>query len=73
VGRQRQAVPEIYGAAHAAYAAALARAPLDGDTRRAYDSRVRTFLTWLADSGLDGDRSPTPTTATSPSTTTRPI
>jgi integrase/recombinase XerC len=30
-------------------------APLDGDTRRAYDSRARTFLAWLEDSGLDGD------------------
>lgn len=63
--------------AHAAYAAALERARLDGDTRRAYDSRVRTFLARLDTSGLDGDPltdahdrdSPT---ATSSSATTRP-
>jgi site-specific recombinase XerC len=55
VGRQHQAVPEAFTTIHAAYAAALKRAPLDGDTRRAYDSRVRTFLAWLEASGLDGD------------------
>ncbi|MEU4704652.1 hypothetical protein [Nonomuraea dietziae] len=50
---QHQAVPEAFTTIHAAYAAALERAPLDGDTRRAYDSRVRTFLAWLDASGLD--------------------
>ena len=55
MGRQHQAVPEAFTTIHAAYAAALLRAPLDGDTRRAYDSRVRTFLAWLEASGLDGD------------------
>ncbi|MFD1545782.1 tyrosine-type recombinase/integrase [Nonomuraea guangzhouensis] len=53
--RQQQAVPEALTTIHAAYAAALKRAPLDGDTRRAYDSRVRIFLAWLEASGLDGD------------------
>lgn len=52
MGRQHQAVPDAYTTVHAA---ALERAPLDGDTRRAYDSRVRTFLAWLDASGLDGD------------------
>lgn len=55
MARRHQAVPGAFTAVHAAYAAALERAPLDGDTRRAYDSRVRTFLAWLEDSGLDGD------------------
>ena len=55
MGRQHQAVLESFTTIHAAYAAALERAPLDGDTRRAYDSRVRTFLAWLEASGLDGD------------------
>ncbi|MFF3085970.1 hypothetical protein ACFVRB_13125 [Streptomyces nojiriensis] len=48
-------MPEACTTAHAAHAAALERAPPDGDTRRAYDSRVRTFLAWLDASGLDGD------------------
>jgi hypothetical protein len=55
VGRQHQAVPEAFTTIHAAYAAALKRTPLDDDTRRAYDSRVRTFLAWLEAGGLDGD------------------
>ncbi|REF00662.1 tyrosine-type recombinase/integrase [Thermomonospora umbrina] len=55
MGRQHQAVPEAFTTVHTAYAESLARAPLDGDTRRAYDSRVRTFLAWLDRSGLDGD------------------
>lgn len=55
MGRQHQAVPAAFTTVHAAYAAALERAPLDGDTRRAYDSRVRTFLAWLEASGLNGD------------------
>ncbi|MBB2914037.1 integrase/recombinase XerC [Streptosporangium becharense] len=54
-GGQYQAVPQTYATVHAAYAAALERAPLDSDTRRAYDSRVRTFLAWLDGSSLDGD------------------
>ncbi|MCA2230019.1 integrase, partial [Nonomuraea sp. NEAU-L178] len=32
-----------------AYAAALERAPLSAETRRTYRSRVRMFLSWLAD------------------------
>lgn len=40
---------------HTDYAAALARAPLDDDTRRAYASRVRHYLAWLHEAGCDGD------------------
>jgi integrase/recombinase XerC len=54
VGRQHQGVPGAFTAVHATYAAALERAPLDGGTRRAYDSRVRAFLAWLDTSGIDG-------------------
>ncbi|MFI0420770.1 hypothetical protein [Spongiactinospora sp. 9N601] len=31
------------------YATALERAPLSAETRRTYRSRVRMFLSWLAD------------------------
>lgn len=55
MGRRHQATPGAFTAVHAAYATALQLAPLDGDTRRAYDSRVRAFLTWLEASDLDGD------------------
>lgn len=55
MGRRHQAVPEAFTTVHAAYATALERAPLDGDTRRAYNSRVRAFLARLDNSGLDGD------------------
>ncbi|WP_202126080.1 tyrosine-type recombinase/integrase [Actinomadura physcomitrii] len=48
-------VPKAFGTVHADYAAALKRAPLDGYTRRAYDSRVRTLRAWLETSGLDDD------------------
>lgn len=51
---RRRAVPQRFAAVHAAYVTALRRAPLDDDTRRAYASRVRGFLTWLADADLDG-------------------
>ena len=44
----RQQVPARFAAVYMGYAAALARAPLDADTRRAYDSRVRGYLAWLA-------------------------
>ena len=44
----RQQVPARFAAGYMGYAAALARAPLDADTRRAYDSRVRGYLAWLA-------------------------
>jgi integrase/recombinase XerC len=51
---RRQRVPGEYAAVYEGYAAALRRAPLDGDTCRAYASRVRGFLAWLATAGLDG-------------------
>lgn len=52
---QRQQVPGGYRGVYDRYAAALRRAPLDSDTRRAYDSRVRAFLAWLDATGeLDG-------------------
>ena len=54
---RRQPVPEQYAAVYEGYAAALRRARnLDPDTRRAYDSRVRGYLAWLATAGLDGER-----------------
>lgn len=40
-------VPQRYAAVFDGYAAALERAPLDADTRRAYASRVRSYLAWL--------------------------
>jgi len=40
---------------HAEYAAALQRAPVDDDTRRAYSSRVRQYLAWLEGTDVDGD------------------
>ncbi|NYH55358.1 hypothetical protein HNR06_004947 [Nocardiopsis arvandica] len=43
----RQEVPAAYTAVFDGYAAALERAPLDTHTRRAYASRVRSFLAWL--------------------------
>ncbi len=42
-------------AIHADYAAALQRAPVDEDTRRAYTSRVRQYLAWLEGADVDGD------------------
>jgi integrase/recombinase XerC len=42
-------------AAHAAYTAALARAPLSDETRRTYASKVRTFLAWLDSADVDRD------------------
>ena len=51
---RRQPVPEQYAAVYEGYAAALQHAPLDGDTRRAYGSRVRGFLAWLETAELDG-------------------
>ncbi|MFC9970667.1 tyrosine-type recombinase/integrase [Spirillospora sp. NPDC127200] len=53
--RRRRQVPSAYSGVHTDYAAALAGAPLDADTRRAYDSRVRAYLAWLeATGGPDG-------------------
>jgi len=37
---------------HSGYVDLLANAPLDPDTRRAYSSRVRGYLAWLAGSGI---------------------
>ena len=60
-GRAPTAVPEAMGAVYADYRAKVLRpdSPLDPDSRRAYDSRVRQYLTWLAaamDGGqIDGD------------------
>jgi integrase/recombinase XerC len=54
VARLRQEVPERFAAVHESYAAALDRAPLDADTRRAYGSRVRGFLGWLDETDIDG-------------------
>jgi integrase/recombinase XerC len=53
VGR-RQEVPAAFAAVHDDYTAALERAPLDDDTRRAYASRVRAFLAWLDAADLAG-------------------
>lgn len=52
---RRQQVPERYAGVYADYTAALERAPLDADTRRAYDSRVRAYLAWLDTGDLDAD------------------
>ncbi|GAA4932012.1 integrase/recombinase XerC [Nonomuraea thailandensis] len=51
---RRQEVPAAFTAVHDDYTAALERAPLDDDTRRAYASRVRSFLAWLDAADLDG-------------------
>ena len=40
--------------AEESYAAALKRAPLSANTRRAYAARVGAFLEWLAGAGTDG-------------------
>jgi integrase/recombinase XerC len=42
-------------AIHARYAGHLVGAPLDANTRRAYASRIRQYLAWLADTDVDGD------------------
>jgi integrase/recombinase XerC len=47
-------VPGRYAEVFDGYAAALERAPLDADTRRAYASRVRSYLTWLDSAGITG-------------------
>lgn len=46
-------VPKIYTQIYADYLAALQRAPLAAHTRRAYASRIRGFLNWLADGEAD--------------------
>jgi site-specific recombinase XerD len=50
----RVRVPERYAAVFDGYAAALEHAPLDADTRRAYDSRVRSYLAWLGSAPVTG-------------------
>jgi integrase/recombinase XerC len=54
VAGARVRVPERYAAAWDAYAAALENAPLDADTRRAYASRLRSYLAWLDSAGITG-------------------
>jgi site-specific recombinase XerD len=54
VAGPRQQVPERFADVYAGYAAALERAPLDGDTRRAYSARVRSYLAWLDTADLAG-------------------
>lgn len=46
-------LPPVYGTVLGKYAAALERAPLSDETRRTYRSRVRMFLSWLADHAAD--------------------
>jgi site-specific recombinase XerD len=52
-GRKPTPLPKAYQAVHAGYVELLANTPLDADTRRAYASRVRGYLAWLADSATD--------------------
>lgn len=40
---------------HGTYVQALACAPVDEDTRRAYASRVRQYLAWLSKATVEGD------------------
>ena len=57
--RRRGARPTALGAeleaVHADYATSLRSAPVDDDTRRAYASRVRQYLAWLATAAVEGD------------------
>jgi integrase/recombinase XerC len=46
---------ENTAAALAGYQQALRVAPLSAETRRTYTSKVRGYLTWLADADVDGD------------------
>ena len=55
------ALPPALDAVHARYAGQLAAALLDADTRRAYASRVRSYLAWLEHAGTDGDPLTDPT------------
>jgi len=48
-------LPARLAAKHAAYTAALARAPLSAETRRTYASKVRGYLAWLDGADVDGD------------------
>ena len=55
---RRQQVPERFAAAWDGYAAALERVPLDAGTRRAYASRVRSYLAWLDSAAIGGPDPP---------------
>ena len=51
----REPVPGRFAAVADGYARALGQAGrLDADTRRAYDSRIRSYLAWLDSAGSDG-------------------
>jgi len=54
-GRAPASLPAGLEAAHAAYVAALARAPLSLATLRTYASKVRTYLAWLDGADVNGD------------------
>jgi len=54
-GRPALELPEAFAAVLAAYAVALAAAPLASQTRRTYASKVRQYLAWLASAETDGD------------------
>ncbi len=54
-GRAPAEVPEVFAEVLAGYVGALAAAPLSGQTRRTYASKVRQYLVWLAGADLDGD------------------
>lgn len=51
-GRSPTPLSDTYQVIHSGYVDLLANAPLDPDTRRAYSSRVRGYLAWLAGSGI---------------------
>src|SRR3954471_11203703 len=51
-GRRPTPLPNAYEVIHSGYTELLANTPLDADTRRAYASRVRGYLVWMADSGI---------------------
>lgn len=54
-GRAPASLPAGLAAAHGAYVAQLARAPLSDETRRTYASKVRTYLAWLDTADVDGN------------------
>ena len=54
-GRQPTHLPLTYAAVLEEYANSLARADLTAQARRTYLSRVRMYLSWLADTHVDGD------------------
>lgn len=54
-GRAPTELPVRFEHTCAGYADQLAAAPLDPDSRRAYLSRLRSFLSWLSTAEVDGD------------------